>query len=119
MGTREPPGFVERIDDESREFHIHRGLETEVISCGTQTEFIHLREQLALDRVPFSVGGPIPGPAEDMKSAQQSGQLSVSFLSISWRGANQWVIHEIIPNALQWDLMEWQELQEREPIRLT
>ncbi len=117
-GTGVPPPFVAEIDESKKSIHIRRGPETEVVSFVSAVALAERCIQLAADRVPFSVGGQWPGPSEEMEVTQVSRRLLISFLSISWRGPDKWVIREAVPNAQQWDLVALQELIERPPIVL-
>lgn len=62
-------------------------------------------ETLVAQRVPFSIGGMCPGPADTLHYWFQERGVSPEYLEISWRGPDDWVIREIVEGATD----EWQE----------
>lgn len=59
-------------------------------------------ETLIAQRVPFSVGGMCPGPADALHYWFRERGISPAYLEISWRAPDDWIIREIFEPATEW-----------------
>jgi hypothetical protein len=71
----------------------------------SEAELIQTCEELARRRVAFGVQGlGGPGPADVMAWWQVQGRMPVSFLQISWKGPDEWLLYEIVPGTQEWEI---------------
>ena len=54
-----------------------------------------------------------------MAHFQAENQMPISFLQIAWTGSNEWVIHEIVPGAQQWDIVPVKQMLDNQPLLWT
>ena len=103
------------------EFLIRIKLESgaEAIICESENDLLVQCQKLAEERVPFSVGGMMAGPAEIMSQWQESGQLTISFLEISWLTPSAWQLREIVPGAARWNSVAFDDLISKPPILIS
>lgn len=71
----------------------------EKISFNDEAGLVARCQALIQRKVAFATGGPIPGPAEQLETWQAEGRLTETFLRLSWRGPQQWLLHEIRPGG--------------------
>jgi hypothetical protein len=102
-GSGHPPRYVSQIRyrrGEGGTLHLEGGYaRDESIDFSSRPDLLEQCRILAERHILFSLGGHVPGPADEMMMWHDDGSLSVSFLQISWTGPQQWVIREIIPGA--------------------
>ena len=85
-------GFVVRDEagsDSRLEFKDHAELHSRI-------------EILIAQRVPFSIGGMCPGPADVLHYWFRERGVSPEYLEISWRGPDDWIVREIVESANEW-----------------
>ena len=59
-------------------------------------------EELIAQRVPFSIGGMCPGPAEVLHHWFVKRDITPDYLEISWQGPDDWIVREIVEGATEW-----------------
>ena len=114
-----PPRYVSLISFDKRQITIVTDDDDSVICCSSVEELETECFKLAYERVPFSIGTFMRGPADYMSLYQEKKSLTSSFLSISWIGPKMWSIKEIIPFAEYWEVMDLDELLALEPIDIS
>lgn len=72
------------------------------ISFCSKNQFIYLLKKLMSESVPLSVGGQSIGPADEVNLLISSGELSGSYVEISWLMPGLWSVREMIPGAIEW-----------------
>lgn len=72
------------------------------INCTDNADFSAHITSLIKARVPFSVGGMSPGPAEAVHYWFSENGLPAEYLEISWRGPDDWVVREVVAGATEW-----------------
>src|SRR5688572_19564804 len=83
----------------------------EVFPYASNVDFIRQLRALTDRGVSFSVGGHIPGAADELAHLQVTGAYPFPFFQISWSCPSIWSIHEMIPGAKPpWELVDVSEL---------
>jgi hypothetical protein len=116
IGTGEPPIHVSDIQVGSCPQVTYKGggrSETK-FDCESKETFLALLLDLQQHRVPFSVGGHFPGPADTLVMSLQSKGFNGFFVQISWYGPNKWEVRE-----MDKETVEWQEAANLEDIANT
>jgi hypothetical protein len=80
----------------------------------------HALQWLAERRVAFAYDyKQWADPQSLMTQWQGEGTISTSFLKIAWLGREEWVLHEMVPGAVQWELTNGEDLITKPPIPLS
>lgn len=60
----------------------------------SRDELLGMLKDLILARVPFSVGGMCPGPADEVGLLIDNAELTGACIELSWIGSQQWMVRE-------------------------
>ena len=110
------PPHVAWIATDPFEIRFNDGCEQKSIMCDSEADLVDRCQKLAENATPFSVAGMAGGPSEFMLHWQMSGEITISFLQISWLSPGQWQLHEMFPGANQWTSVSFDELVKMLPV---
>jgi hypothetical protein len=113
-GSGSPPCFVRLIQGSRNKGSVLLEGSSELpnkIQFSSQGELVDICKNLTNRNIAFSVGGHVPGPAEEMDELQSAGLFISPYLRISWSRPGIWLIHEILPDySPPWQLVSVDEL---------
>ncbi|POA50400.1 hypothetical protein C1893_02315 [Pseudomonas sp. MPR-ANC1] len=65
-------------------------------------ELLGMLKDLICARVPFSVGGMCPGPADEVGLLIDNAELTGPCIELSWTGSQQWIVRETANASGEW-----------------
>ncbi|MGF6488081.1 hypothetical protein ABH904_001854 [Pseudomonas frederiksbergensis] len=78
------------------------GVEEYRMQYTSRAELLYMLNSLLRQRVPFAVGGMLPGPADEVDMLIANKVLEGPYIELSWSGPQQWTLREIDATTAEW-----------------
>jgi len=105
QGRGQPPVYlaaIERAGADSGALVFALGEVRERGAFSNDAELVGLLRQVLAAPVALSVGGHVPGPADEVAMRIDAGELSGSYVEIAWSARGRWILRQQVDGASQW-----------------
>ncbi len=100
-GTGKPPAYVSAIEAKGNGSIKIVGRRN--VKFSNQEDLWSEIRKLISDRVMLTVGGMSMGSADELGYLMDERNEYLTYLKIGWKNPKEWTIHEMVPNAREWE----------------